>query len=67
MSMASRESAWSEQIRDLIEQVDRVRGESERVRRQADRAMKNPFWPERRRTPRYPPSDDTHPQHHNDV
>jgi hypothetical protein len=66
MVMASRDSAWSEQIRDLIEQVDRVRGESERVRRQADRAMKNPFWPERRRVPRLPSSENPHPQH-NDV
>ena len=65
--MASRDSAWSDQIRDLIEQVDRVRGESERVRKQADRAMKNPFWPERRRVPRYPSSEDTHPEHHSDV
>ena len=55
--MASRERSWSEQIRDLIEEVDRVRGESERVREAVDRAMKNPFWPDRRRAPRFPDAD----------
>ena len=47
--MATREPSWSERIRDLIDEIDRVRGESERVRGQADRAMKEPVWPERRR------------------
>jgi hypothetical protein len=53
--MASREYSWSDRIRALIEEVDRVRGESERVRRHADRAMRRPFWPERRREPRFLP------------
>jgi hypothetical protein len=65
--MASRERSWSEQIRDLIEEVDRVRGESERMRGQADRAMKSSFWPERRRAPRFPPRDDSHTDQHNDA
>lgn len=57
--MASRERSWSEQIRDLIEEADRLRDESERVRGAADRAMKNPFWPDRRRTPRFPDADES--------
>ena len=66
--MASRERPWSEQIRDLIEEVDRVRGESERMRGYADRAMKSSsFWPERRRAPRLPTNDDSHTEHHNDA
>ena len=66
--MASRERPWSEQIRDLIEEVDRVRGESERMRGYADRTMKNSsFWPERRRAPRFPPGDESHTDQHNDV
>jgi hypothetical protein len=64
--MASRDRSRSEQIRDLIEEVDRVRGESERVRGDADRAMKRSFWPERRRVPRFPSSDDSHKEHRND-
>lgn len=63
MIMASRERPWSEQIRDLIEEVDRVRGESERIRGQADRAMKHTFWPERRRVPRFPVDDDPPSEH----
>jgi len=61
--MASRERSWSEQIRDLIEEVDRVRDESERMRDAADRAMKNPFWPERRRVPRFPDVDEYGGEH----
>jgi hypothetical protein len=53
--MASRELSWSDRIRALIEEVDRVCGESERVRGHADRAMRHPFWPERRREPRFLP------------
>jgi hypothetical protein len=65
MSMANREPTWSERIRDLIEEVDRVRSESERVRTRADRAMKQErFWPDRRREPRFPSSDEPrHDQH----
>lgn len=65
--MASREHRWSEQIRDLIEEIDRVRGESERMRGHADRAMKSSFWPERRRSPRFPPRDEPHKEHRNDA
>ena len=71
--MAPRDRSWSERMRDLIEEVDRVRGEvdrvrgeSERVRGQADRAMKHPFWPERRRMPRVE-SDDPEREHRNDA
>ena len=63
--MASPERSWSEQIRDLIEEVDRVQGESERMRGRADRAMKSSFWPERRREPRFSSDDESHkePRH----
>jgi hypothetical protein len=62
--MGTREPTWSERIRDLIDEVDRVRNESERVRGHADRAMKEPFWPDRRREPRLPPSDKPRRDHH---
>jgi hypothetical protein len=48
----------------LIDEIDRVRGESERVRGHADRAMKQPFWPERRRESRIPEMEKRHPEHH---
>jgi hypothetical protein len=48
----------SEQIRALIEEVDRVRSESEGVINQADRARKSSFWPDRRRSLRIPSSPD---------
>jgi hypothetical protein len=49
--MGARERSWSERIRDLIEEVDRVRSESERVRGRAEDAMKRePIWPERRQS-----------------
>jgi hypothetical protein len=52
--MGSREPTWSERIRNLIEEVDRVRGESEQVRGHAERAMKEErFWPDRRQAPGY--------------
>jgi hypothetical protein len=57
MGMATREPTWSEQIRDLLEEVDRVRNESERTRGHAERAMNERFWPDRRREPRFPSSD----------
>ena len=44
----------SEQIRALIEEVDRVRSESEQVRSEVDRSMKHAFWPDRRRSVRIP-------------
>jgi hypothetical protein len=64
--MASRDHRWSDRIRDLIEEMDRVRGESERMRGHADRAMKSSFWPERRRSPRFPPSE-PHEERPNDA
>ena len=67
LTMASRDRPRPEQIRDLIEEVDRVRGESERMRGHADRAMKSSFWPERRRTPRFPSEEDSHKQHPDDT
>jgi hypothetical protein len=48
----------SEQIRALIEEVDRVRRESERMTSHVDRSMKNAFWPDRRRSVRMPPTPD---------
>ena len=62
--MGTREPTWSERIRDLIDEIDRVRGESERVRGHADRAMKEPFWPERRQQSRIPETERRHPDHH---
>jgi hypothetical protein len=56
--MAGEERSRSEQIRALIEEVDRVRSESERVNTQVDHAMKRPFWPDRRRSVRLPDSPD---------
>jgi hypothetical protein len=65
MGMAKREPTWSERIRDLIDEIDRVRSESERVRGHAERAMKEKdrFWPDRRREPRFPSSDEPREQH----
>ena len=48
----------AERIRGLIDEIDRVRRESERVTRQVERDLKRPFWPERRRTPRMPGRDE---------
>jgi len=59
MNMGAREPTWSERIRGLIEEVDRVRNESERVRGQAEDSMKKlRIWPDRRQAPRVPPGDD---------
>jgi len=56
--MPGEDRSRSEQIRALIEEVDRVRDESERMNTQIDRLMKQPFWPDRRRSVRLPdPSD----------
>jgi len=61
--MGAREPSWSERIRDLIDEVDRVRHESERVRGQAEDSMKKGrIWPDRRQAPPVPPPDD--PYHH---
>jgi hypothetical protein len=54
--MASEGRSRADQIRALIEEVDRIRSESERVRSHAERAMKQSFWPERRRNIRLPDS-----------
>ena len=51
------EDRRSERIRALIEEVDRVRQESEQVTSHLERSMKSPFWPERRRSPRVPRSE----------
>jgi hypothetical protein len=55
--MSGNDRSRSEQIRALIEEADRVLKESERVTRQLDRSLKEPFWPERRQTPRLPAGD----------
>ena len=46
--MASEDRSQSEQIRALLDEVDRVRRESEHVTSSADRAMKRAFYPDRR-------------------
>lgn len=51
------EDRRSERIRALIEEVDRVRHESEQVTSHLERSMKSPFWPDRRRSPRVPRSE----------
>jgi len=57
--MGAREPSWSERVRNLIEEVDRVRRESERVRGHAEGSMKKErIWPDRRQAPRMPPGDD---------
>jgi hypothetical protein len=43
-----------ERIRALIEEVDRVLRESERMTNHLESSMKHPFWPERRRAVRMP-------------
>ena len=53
--MAGHERSRADQIRDLIEEMERVRSDSERITRHVDRSMKNPFWPDRRRSSRTPP------------
>lgn len=59
--MSAREPTWSERIRHLIEEVDRVRNESERVRGQAESSMKKErIWPDRRHGPRVLPAEDSH-------
>jgi hypothetical protein len=47
----------SDRIRALIEEVDRVRHESERMTSHLEHSMRNPFWPDRRRSPRVPRSE----------
>jgi len=51
------EDRRSERIRALIQELDRVRRESERMTGHAERSMKSPFWPDRRRSPRLPTLD----------
>ncbi len=55
--MSAPDRSRTEQIRALIEEMDRVRSEAEQVRNQADRAMKHSFWPDRRRSSRIPDPD----------
>ena len=53
--MAGEERSRADHIRDLIEEMERVRSDSERVTRYADRSMKHSIWPDRRRSSRTPP------------
>ena len=53
--MSGHDRSRADQIRALIEEMDRVRDESQRVTDLVDRSMKRAFWPERRRVPRVPP------------
>ena len=54
------EDRKSERIQALIDEVDRVRRESERLTSHAERSMKRPFWPERRRSLRMPSDEPDH-------
>jgi hypothetical protein len=52
--MAERKSPSSDEIKGIIEKVDAICRESERTRDRADHSMRQrPFWPERRKTPRW--------------
>jgi hypothetical protein len=51
------EDRRSERIRALIEEADRARRDSERMTSHAERSMKRPFWPDRRRSHRLPPPE----------
>jgi hypothetical protein len=64
--MAGHESSRPEQIRALIEEVDRICDESERVIRHVEWTMKHPFWPDRRRTARVPPPSPKPPDRNSD-
>ena len=51
----SRQRGSSDDIRGLIEQIDGLLREAERLRSYADeRNRRTPFWPERRKMPRIP-------------
>jgi hypothetical protein len=60
----SGEDPRTDRIRALIEEVDRVRRESERITAHAERSMKRPYWPDRRRSLRTPPPE--RPDHNGD-
>jgi hypothetical protein len=50
----------SDEIAGLLDRIDEVCRESERVRKGVEHSMKSrPFWPERRRTPRSADSPET--------
>ena len=60
--MSGGDRSRADRIRALLDEADRVRAESERVSSEIERALKQPFWPERRRSLRIPAphsSDDT--------
>jgi hypothetical protein len=61
------EDPRTDRIRALIEEVDRVRRESERMTSHAARSMKHPYWPERRRSLRMPPSSDSSDRNSEDA
>ncbi len=65
--MTPGERSWSEHIRDLIDEFDRVRGESERLRGYAERAIQDQFWPDRRRSSRVPGNETARHEHWNDL
>ena len=48
------EDPRTDRIRALIEEVDHVRRESERMTSHAERSMKRAYWPDRRRSLRMP-------------
>jgi hypothetical protein len=52
--MAGQDRSRPEQIRALLEEVDRVRRASERMTAHVDRSMKESIWPDRRRFARIP-------------
>jgi hypothetical protein len=63
LDMAEPKPPASDEIKGIIERVDEICRESERIRDRANHTMRQtPFWPDRRKTPRFddqqPPSSD---------
>jgi len=52
--MAEEKPPASDEIKGLIERVDEICRESERIRDRANHTMRQvPIWPDRRKTPRW--------------
>ena len=59
------EDPRTDRIRALIDELDRVRRESERMTGHAEQSMKRPYWPDRRRSLRTPSPE--RPGHNDDA
>ena len=66
--MAEGKPSASDEIKGIIERVDEICRESERMRDHADHAMRQrPFWPERRKIPRFSEERPASPEKDNDT